>query len=297
MAKLLMAVGIPASGKSFFYENFLKGDYIRVSSDAIREEVFGDVNDQSHNAEVFQLMWDLTVKSLKAKRNVYYDATNLSAKRRIGFLKSISHIPNIEYEAIIFAVPFELAKERNAMRSRVVPEEVMNRMLHRFEVPHESEGWDKIIVSGNIHSNFCSEVVAESLNISHDNPHHSLSIGGHMEQAEYFANIEAMGRDHEEEICCAAAFHDIAKPFVKVFQNSRGKATEYAHYYNHENVGAYFYLSHSCGLNEDIYIANLICHHMDFFKGEKYLEKIRNRMGEEFFEDLSILHKADLAAH
>ena len=47
----------------------------------------------------------------------------------------------------------------------------------------------------------------------------------------------------------------------------------------------------------DLHAANLIAHHMDYFKGEKYLEKIRNRFGEDFMRELDMIHECDLAAH
>jgi hypothetical protein len=77
----------------------------------------------------------------------------------------------------------------------------------------------------------------------------------------------------------------------------KGEVTPIAHYYSHENVGAYLYLTYCYKDSTDLYIANLIQHHMDFFKGEKYLQKIADRFGEEFMRDLTLLHEADINAH
>lgn len=73
--------------------------------------------------------------------------------------------------------------------------------------------------------------------------------------------------------------------------------TNTAHYFNHENIGAYNYLANSRGEEKDLHIANLIFHHMDFFKGEKYFSKIYKRFGNIFMNELKILHEADLASH
>lgn len=70
--------------------------------------MFGDVNDQKHNGEVFNIVHKRVVSAIKSGKDVILDATNLSRKRRIGFLKSI---PNCLAEAIVFAIPFELCCE------------------------------------------------------------------------------------------------------------------------------------------------------------------------------------------
>lgn len=159
MPRLFFTVGIPGSGKSTLYKaHFSEVAY--VSSDQIRQDVFGDVNDQTHNAEVFNLMLNRTRDLLKANVDVYYDATNINAKRRIGFLKELSKIPDLVKICVLCVPPFEVVKERNASRERVVPEFVLDRMLRGFEIPDYAEGWDKIMTFGN-DNNF--DVIGEML--------------------------------------------------------------------------------------------------------------------------------------
>ena len=51
---LLMLCGLHASGKSYKAKEFAKEyDATIFSSDALREEMFGNVNDQEHNQELF----------------------------------------------------------------------------------------------------------------------------------------------------------------------------------------------------------------------------------------------------
>ncbi|MGM9795755.1 MAG: AAA family ATPase, partial [Candidatus Aphodosoma sp.] len=118
MSKCIMLIGLPGAGKSYWSKKYIQKnpDTILVSSDSIREEVFGDVNDQSHNGEVFNIVHQRVVAAIKNGRDVVLDATNLSRKRRIGFLKSI---PDCLAEAIVFAIPFEFCCKRNAARDRV----------------------------------------------------------------------------------------------------------------------------------------------------------------------------------
>lgn len=248
-----------------------------------------------------------TREFLKNGADVFYDATNIYSKRRMGFLRELAKIPNVQKICVLVVPPFEVVKQQNANRERKVPEYALERMYRNFNMPHESEGWDKIEVFGNQrnYEYLFSEHLA-AMGIPHDNPHHSASIGKHMELAgEYIRrHFKKELASPDRNICypaemmvLAADFHDIGKPYCKVYHNAKGEPTEDAHYYNHENVGSYIYISHSDGDEHDIRIANLIAHHMDYFKGEKYMEKVRSRFGEKFMKDLDILHEADLAAH
>lgn len=87
--KFYMLVGLSGSGKSSY--NF-KEEVVKISSDALRKELFGDENDQTHNAEVFNELHKRVILNLKNGKNVVYDATNLSRRRRVAFLNNIKYI-------------------------------------------------------------------------------------------------------------------------------------------------------------------------------------------------------------
>jgi predicted kinase len=300
MAMLIMAIGLPASGKSTFYKNEIEPqpyESVYVSSDAIREEVFGDVNDQNHNNEVFNIMFKRAVEGLKADKLVYYDATNISRKRRMNFIKEVRAAvkdKDIFVSGVIFAPDIQTVMARNMERERTVPAEVIKRMLYHFEVPAYAEGFNKISIY-EVGNGSLFGILDELRKVAHDNPHHSLSIGEHMDAA-YEGYIH---NAHRQSFVVARAlqFHDIGKGIVKQFKDARGRIVPVAHYYCHENVGAYMYLSMSVRMESDLYVALLINHHMDHFKGEKYLERMRKIYGDIFMSDLEIVHKYDVAAH
>ena len=91
MSKLIMLIGLPSSGKSTWSSKYMEcyKNTELVSSDAIREEVFGDVNDQSHNGEVFNIVHKRVVAAIKNGKDAILDSTSLSRKRRINLLKNI----------------------------------------------------------------------------------------------------------------------------------------------------------------------------------------------------------------
>lgn len=298
MAELVIAIGLPASGKSTYYEeNYVDEDMVHISSDAIREEVFGDVNDQTHNGEVFNIMFNRVVESLKNDESVYYDATNISRKRRMNFIKEVKNAvkKDIHVVGLVFAYPIEVIKERNSKRGRVVPEEVIDRMLRNFEVPYKAEGFDELFLHRGSPQTYALNHLVDDLKLlPHDNPHHSLTVGEHMIQAQRMYIKEAC--EYSYVISRALRYHDIGKGLTKQFKDAKGNASDIAHFYNHENVGAYLYLS-MAEKTAIFDIALLINHHMDYFKGEKYLRKMELIYGKEFVADLFLINQYDKAAH
>jgi hypothetical protein len=109
----------------------------------------------------------------------------------------------------------------------------------------------------------------------------------------------------------AAYHHDIGKPHVKSFTNIHGESTSDAHFYGHESVSSYMWLSsHDAQLldSEDVFrIGSLIqWHMMPYFltpKGDPSSREALNEWGnrrnfsEEFLNQLWSIHEADQSAH
>ncbi len=82
---LYMMVGIPGSGKSWYAGHMLP-HAVHHSSDAIRQEILGDMNDQRKQGLVFQTLHDRVLGDLRSGYDVVYDATNINGKRRFSFV-------------------------------------------------------------------------------------------------------------------------------------------------------------------------------------------------------------------
>lgn len=311
IVEFIMLVGIPASGKSTLVEQYRSAGYAVISSDAIREEQteglsMNGLTDQERgeiNRQVFDTVRREVQAHLKKGHSVVMDATNLSRKNRMGFLKQLPKLA-LNRKCILLITPVEVCLERNRRRTvnARVPESAMYRMLCNFECPNYWEGWDEIIpMAANVPYQFPFEA---SENFSQDNPHHSLTLGAHM------AQVEAFCAEHgREELRWAARYHDVGKLYTKRFENARGEKTKIAHYYGHENFGAYLFLTEMCcgkeikGSEFDriLYDANLINCHMRPLTRWAYIEnaekKDRLLFGDPFVDDLILLHQADRAAH
>lgn len=306
--KFIMLCGLPASGKSTYCEQYKHDkDWAVLSSDEIRAELCGDVNDQSKNELVFKLLHQRVKDDLRAGKNVIYDATNLNRKRRIAFLHEIKNI-SCEKICVLFATPWEQCLANNFTRDRQVPEEAMTRMYSNYDAVWYSEGWDDIQIvwwkyetRGDFGYNINLDIERWK-EISHNSPYHSLSIGEHMEEAyKYMSN-----QTNDDRLLAAALLHDCGKPDVKAYINSKGEQTEIAHYYNHESCGAYkslFYLKDKYPKWSDsiLYVSLLINLHMRYHlaykQSEKAKEKDRKLFGDKVMSDLETLYLADLAAH
>lgn len=137
--------GIAGSGKSTLAKEYAKRyNAIVVSTDAIREELFGSAAVQKFNDLVFKTAYSRIKEGLVHKRNVIFDATNIYKKDRISLLKFIEPFNRGFKIILVLKTPLEEAKKRNQNRERVVPEEVLERMSKNFCEPTEEEGWDEI---------------------------------------------------------------------------------------------------------------------------------------------------------
>lgn len=303
-AILEMFIGIPGCGKSTHARKMMEKDssIVIVSSDAIRKELYGSEEDQSHNQEVFNEVFKRTRAALVNDLHVIVDATNLSRKRRIAFLKQFN---SCEKRATVFAIPFEVCCEHNNSRERTVPQYAMDRMYRSFEPPHWAEGFDSIdIIRWGSNNTIIEDVLAENIKCEHDNPHHSLSCGHHCIAAEEAARTICENEYWDSVttylITKAARYHDVSKYKCKVFHNMKGEPTDIAHYYNHENVSAYDYMAYETGMEPEydtIVIANLIANHMIFYTGEAAVQKRKDIYGVGFWSMLEVLNRADRAAH
>lgn len=146
MTTLYIMIGASGSGKSRkAREIFDLNDYAAlISTDAIRAYLareknpdisYADAeNDQSQNVEVFQRVKTFITYSLCNNQDVVYDATNLIPWTRQDAVELAR-----KYGARIVAVhintPLEVCKSRNAVRSRKVSAEVIERQHNSYVAP------------------------------------------------------------------------------------------------------------------------------------------------------------------
>lgn len=308
---LYYLVGLPASGKSTWAKKNIDDNTVWLSSDNMREELYGDINNQEHNSELFEKLNKRAKQYLKEGKSVIYDATNINSKRRINFLKALNKI-DCNKICIYFCTSIYSCIARDRNRDRSVGFDVIDKMYRNLQIPMYHEGWDSIELNIkktvykdiNIkldydYSMYCSllddfSCTRGCIEMGQDNPHHTLNASRHM----YFAYDWIKKYTNNKYLKFATLMHDIGKPYVKEYKG------RYAHYYGHENVS-----SQLCVLllgensilsdNEIIKIATYIQLHMRMLglkESNNGKDKFYKLVGKELFEELELLNNADIQA-
>ena len=303
--KIFMMVGLPGSGKSYKTKELSEQYNANIhSSDSIREELSGDINNQNINDLVFRTLHNRIKEDLRNGKNCIFDATNISYKTRMSFLQQLNNIP-CDKICVLMATPYEVCRERNRKRDRKVPEYVIERMYRRFDVPWYYEGWDEIWDEYALDSEnslgWAPEWVESVKDYNQDNSHHTLTLGEHCHRATRYIVDNVTDGINLNALRYATMLHDCGKPFCKTFTNTKGETTNQAHYYGHEHTGSYdslFYETTCYNLR----VAVLIRWHMQPYywekdNNEKQRKKYQRLWGEDLYNDLLNLHKADKEAH
>lgn len=296
-------VGLVGSGKSTFAKTIASTHRCKIhSSDSIRLELTGDINNQDKNEEVFSLLKRRVKADLINDDNVIVDCCNISYKRRMEFLKSFDTI-KCEKECVLIATPYEDCISQDSMRDRTVGKDIIQRMYKNFYIPNKFEGFDSIKIMWNFNKqNFNVDDLFVKLNeFDQKTPYHSLTVGKHCEKAmDYIKEINFLDVKKSYVLQKVSLFHDIGKPFVKEWNDEKQKCT----YYQHQFVSAYdamFYLKQDENLldSDILYICNLIQFHMlpYFISDETQKKKYIDLLGSIFYEDLQTIHQADAYAH
>jgi predicted kinase len=142
MRTLIVLSAIPGSGKSTWAKKYQKehANSFIVSSDDIRMEFFGAVNDFRDEKRV----WDTFLKRINDYADssneitVIADATNLQNKYRRMYAELTPHFE--KHVLIRFDIPYSICLLQNQMReqSKIVPEDAMKRLLDEMEEPDQA---------------------------------------------------------------------------------------------------------------------------------------------------------------
>lgn len=149
---LIVLVGIPGSGKSYWANCEDAQYYITLSSDDIREELCGDITNQAISKQAFDVLEKRAANYLSIGVSVIIDATNTTTKARYRWLNMVKTVNTeffVDTRVVCFLTPFDVCVERNNNRTRVVPLDVLKRMdkqLHNGLISLQmNEPWNDIL--------------------------------------------------------------------------------------------------------------------------------------------------------
>lgn len=146
MAKLLMLIGIPGSGKTTHSKDLAKEyDAKVISTDRVRQ-TYKDIKEE----DVFPTVYKLCSEELKANRNVILDATHITPKVRKRSFDALD-LYNVSYEkvAIYIDTPVEECIKRVEKRNQdpnelFLPLEVIDSYGKNIIIPSKEEGFIEI---------------------------------------------------------------------------------------------------------------------------------------------------------
>lgn len=153
---ILILVGPPLSGKTFFYKKFLSeidNNVELISRDEIVMEVYGSRNytDAFNNVdqkEVDRVLDSRLKEANKTKKNVIVDMTHMTSKRR---KQNLDYFSDDYYKlAVIFPIlSDEEYVKRNKKRieeeNKDLPMHIVKRMISSYQPIRSDEGFNKIV--------------------------------------------------------------------------------------------------------------------------------------------------------
>ena len=150
MNRLYMLVGIPASGKTTWSNNqsFTK-DCVIISTDQYVEEYAAQTGKtyteafQEYMPIAVDRMTDAVIEAREAGRNIIWDQTSTSIGTRA---KKFRMLPNYYAIAVVFSIPErqELERRLASRPGKIVPIDVVDRMIGNWEEPTLEEGFMEI---------------------------------------------------------------------------------------------------------------------------------------------------------
>lgn len=150
MPKCYQLIGVPGSGKSTWVKNQIWALGLSVvSTDHFVEayanqqgrtysEVFGD-----YMPTAIDLMIQQVAFAQQHGHTVIWDQTSVTvASRR----KKFRMLPDYEHIAVVFKTPDseELSRRLASRPGKIIPEEIVQDMINKFEIPTLAEGFQEI---------------------------------------------------------------------------------------------------------------------------------------------------------
>jgi predicted kinase len=157
LKKLILLVGIPASGKSTLAGKLLQKGYTIINADTIRFELYGNELEQGNPQDVFALFFERLEALLKDEKEIVVDNTNLKLAHRKQILDRAHKFGYQDIQLWVLDVPLDVCLQRNAARERKVEEDVLANMFMTFNRsgrPRKEEGKLVLIRPGNDANDF-----------------------------------------------------------------------------------------------------------------------------------------------
>lgn len=141
-----MMAGLPLAGKDTWIEKNGAGRAV-ISLDSIRAEL--GISPRDGSGKVVSLAMDRARQFLRRKEPFIWNATNIiqdTRQRLCGLFAGYGARVHILY----LETPYKALLERNQVRKRQIPADVLERMIDKLELPEPWEGYKVEYLSGDV---------------------------------------------------------------------------------------------------------------------------------------------------
>ncbi|HEC8323118.1 MULTISPECIES: AAA family ATPase [Providencia] len=136
-SEVIMLCGLPGMGKDHFIKRFYPQTAV-VCLDDIRREHKINPADKNAQGWVAQQAKEQAKRLLRTKTHFIWNATSLSASLR-GTMISLFERYQAKIHLVYLEVPFKQWRQQNQQRQYAVPEQVMEKMAGKLELPTPDE--------------------------------------------------------------------------------------------------------------------------------------------------------------
>ncbi len=144
--EVYMMCALPGSGKDTYIARNL--DLPVLSLDDIRREHKIDPRDKKKNGQIIQLGKEKAKAFMRARQSFVFNATNITGDMRGKWISLFTDYGG-RVKIVYLEVPYKTLISQNHNREYKVPEDVVNRMVTKLEIPgpHEAHEIDFVVTS------------------------------------------------------------------------------------------------------------------------------------------------------
>ncbi len=151
MAKLIVIIGLPGSGKSFLAQQLLRfhPDYHLISTDAIRSQLFGDESLQGPWSAILHQIQQQFQQAVAQNSGAIYDATNAQRRHRRDLIQLAREVGFDPIFGLWIQTAVEQCLKQNQQRSRQVPQEIILAMHRQLcdAPPSLADGLNSLLIT------------------------------------------------------------------------------------------------------------------------------------------------------
>lgn len=136
-SEVILLSGLPGMGKDHYIQS-LKSEMPIISLDAIRRKYKYSPTDRSATGRVVQEAKEQARKYLRNGQNFIWNATNITKLMRMQLVDLFTTY-NAKVKIVYVEKPYNIWREQNKNREYALPENVLDKMLSKLEIPQLTE--------------------------------------------------------------------------------------------------------------------------------------------------------------